>query len=375
MNETGGPIAPEPPAASPAAWHGRARIALAYAAAWIPLAVIYGALIFSQAGGQMPPLVAARSGVQAAFAPAVLGLGIWWLSARLTWPERKPARFIVAHFALSLAFAFLWTAWEYVMIGSIGRARMGDFVLWRIILPWNAVLGVLLYGVIAGVSYALRGAFRSRDLRLAAERSERLRAQAELAVLRAHINPHFLFNTLHTVTQLLRAEPARAEAALERLSDLFRYVLRLDRQGVELVTLEDEWRFAESYLWLEQLRMGGRLRLETSLDDEALACAVPPFTLQPLVENAVRHGLMPKREGGTLRVHAREVEGSLVIEVSDDGVGADASTVESTGIGVRAVRDRLRARHGARATAEVTTRPGAGFRVVITLPAESGVPS
>jgi len=355
----------------PSAWRRRLRLAALYAAAWMPLVVIFAAVLFGMTGGQMPLSVAFRAGLWNMLAPALMGIGVWWLTGRVAWPERRPAQFIAVHLAMGALFAVAWTAWEYFMMGAGGRARATSYVLTHFVLPWQAVLGFFLYCAIGAAAYAVRGALTTRDLRVAAERSERLRAQAELAVLRAHINPHFLFNTLHSVTQLLRAEPAQAEAALERLSDLFRYVLRLDRQRVEVVTLEDEWQFVESYLWLERMRMGERLAVQVALDDDALACAVPPFTLQPLVENAVRHGLSPKREGGTLRVSATEADGELVIDVCDDGVGAAPTALANgAGIGVRAVRQRLEARHGARARVDVTSRPGAGFRVVVALPAE-----
>ena len=348
----------------------RARFALAYAACWIPIGVLYGVVVMLQTG-QVSAALAVRVGMENAVTPAVMGLGVWYLSRRYEWPEGRIWAFAGVHLLLAVVFGLTWTVSVYAMMGEAGRARMSEYVVWHIVLPWQWVFGVFLYGLVAGVSYALRAATRSRDLRILAERAERLRAQAELSALRAHINPHFLFNTLHTVTQLLRGDPARAEAALEHLSDLFRYALRLDRQRVELVSLEDEWQFVESYLWLEQLRMGERLRVDASLDDEALACAVPPFTLQPLVENAIRHGIGPSPAGGTLVVRAAERNGVLEIEVRDNGAGADAAAVASdAGLGVRAVRQRIQARHGARATAQVTSEIGKGFRVVLVLPAE-----
>ena len=349
----------------------RPRAALLYAACWIPMALLYSVVLFVQADGYMSVGLALRAGLENAVAPAVMGLGIWWLTARVPVPENRFARFGLLHTALAALFGALWAGWEFCMMGEAGRARATDYVVWHMILPWQLVFGVLLYGLIAGISYALRGMLGSRDLRAAAERSERLRAQAELAALRAHISPHFLFNTLHSVTQLLRSEPARAESALERLSDLFRYTLRLDRQRVELVSLEEEWQFTASYLWLEQMRMGERLVVDAKLDDDALACAVPPFTLQPLVENAIKHGLGPKREGGTLVVRAREADGVLSLEVRDSGVGATAAQLgETAGLGVRSVRQRLEARHGSRARVDAEGRDGAGVTVRISIPAE-----
>ncbi len=312
-----------------------------------------------------------RVGLENTVAPTLMGLGIWTLSGRYTWPEMRIARFIALHFALALAFGAVSAGTELLMTQLGNRASMSGDVLYRVVMPWQFAIGVLLYGLIASASYAVRGAMRSRDLRIVAERADRLRAQADLSAIRAHINPHFLFNTLHSMTALLRDEPAKAAEALERLSDLFRYTLDLDRERVELVSLENEWKFTSSYLWLEQNRMGARLRVDAELDDDALMCAVPPFTLQPLVENAVRHGLSPRQEGGTVVVRAHEIDGILSLRVSDDGMGADElSVMESAGLGVRSVRQRLEARHGGRSVFAVSTEKNRGFSVTISMPAE-----
>ncbi|HET7133336.1 MAG TPA: histidine kinase, partial [Gammaproteobacteria bacterium] len=281
------------------------------------------------------------------------------------------AGFFAVHAVLATLFATAWMAWELLLLGPTGPVRPPDYEMWRYVLPWQALIGFILYGVVAGVSYAVRGVVRTRDLTISAERADRLRAQAELAALRAHINPHFLFNTLHAVMQLQRESPRHGEAALEHMADLFAYVLRLERHGIEAVALEDEWRFTESYLWLERTRLGDKLRVRSCIDDEALACSLPPFTIQPLVENAIRHGIVPARQGGTVRITARENDGILQIEVADDGPGADPARPDaSKGLGERVVARRLAARYGARASVSVTTAPNAGYCVRLSLPAE-----
>jgi sensor histidine kinase YesM len=171
--------------------------------------------------------------------------------------------------------------------------------------------------------------------------------------------------------QLVRDEPAQAERALEQLADLLRYVLRLDRVRARTVSLEAEWQFVQNYLWLERMRLGERLIVQTALDDDALTCQVPPFTLQPLVENAVRHGLAPRDTVGTLTIRAEQADDRLHLEVADDGVGAaSAPDGESTGIGLSAVVRRARAIFGTDAVQmSVTTAPGAGFCVQLSLPA------
>jgi two-component system LytT family sensor kinase len=338
---------------------------------WLSLGGIYAALIYSQSLGAMSVGLSIRVGLENTVAPTVMGLGAWFVSGRYAWPDTRIARFVAMHITCALAFGVVSAGTELLMMQITGRAGMPLAILYRVVMPWQFVTGVLLYGLIAGTSYAVRGAMHSRDMRIVAERADRLRAQADLAAIRAHINPHFLFNTLHAVTELLRDEPAQAAEALERLSDLFRYTLDLDRERVELVSLEDEWKFTNSYLWLERNRMGRRLQVDAELDDEALACALPPFTLQPLVENAVRHGLSPKPVGGTLVVRAHERDGVLSLHVRDDGMGADSIAVlNSVGLGVRSVRQRLEARYGERAVFGVTGAAGQGCSVTISIPAE-----
>lgn len=342
-----------------------------YLACWVPIAAIYAVALQVMTQGTMSVLNTVGAACANLAAPVLLGGGVWALTRRVPWQDAYPTRFAAVHVVLSTVFAALWVGWEAILLGPTGPLRPPTYEIWRYVLPWQALLGYLFYGVIAGAAYAARGVLRARDLRLAAERAERLRAQAELAALRAHINPHFLFNTLHAVMELQRQGGPTAEEALERLADLFAYVLRLERHRVELVALEDDWHFAESYLWLERMRLADRLRVETSFDDEALGCAVPPFTLQPLVENAVRHGIAPKSEGGTVRVSAREADGRLEIEVADDGVGGEPERPDDEpGLGERAVGRRLAARHGSAAHASVDTAPGRGYRVRLSIPAE-----
>ena len=348
---------------------GRGRVFAGFAGGWLFLALVYAALLYSQSRGAMGPALSMRVSLENTVAPAAMGWGVWWLTGRYTWPESRWGPFVGAHLLLAMTFAAVWTAWMLFTVGALGPNGMSRDAVLHAALPWHVVMGLLLYGVIAGSSYGARGALQSRDLRLAAEHAERLRAEAELAALRAHINPHFLFNTLHSVSELLRMEPVVAQGAIERLSELFRYALRLDRHHVSLVRLEDEWKFTDSYLWLERLRLGPRLRVDADIDDDALDCLIPPFTLQPIAENAVRHGLSPKPAGGTLVIRARETDGRLVISVRDDGVGTDLAVVDaSAGLGLRSVRQRLAARYGAAASVDVAGAAGAGLAVTMIIP-------
>ena len=201
-------------------------------------------------------------------------------------------------------------------------------------------------------------------------RAEQLRVRAELETLRAQLNPHFLFNTLHSLLSLVRRDPQAAEDALERFGDLLRYTLRTQSGEADDVTLGAEWGFVSNYLELERLRLGDRLRLHASIDATALSARVPAFCLQPLVENAIRHSVAPRSGGGgTLWIDATRSDCALLLEVTDDGPGAEPAALEtSDGMGLRLVRQRLEML-GDGAELGIDTRPGAGFRVSVRVPA------
>jgi len=196
-----------------------------------------------------------------------------------------------------------------------------------------------------------------------------LAATAQLAALRAQINPNFLFNSLNSIAQLIRTDPDRAEACVERLAEMFRYVLR--HREEDFVPLADELEMARAYLDIEHARFGDRLRLETHIDSPSLHQLIPSLVLQPLVENAVRHGLSRKRGGGTVRIDAALADGCLELVVDDDGLGMPAAAFErlyERGIGLRNMRDRLERLYGPAHLPEITSAPGTGTRVRLRLP-------
>jgi LytS/YehU family sensor histidine kinase len=209
-----------------------------------------------------------------------------------------------------------------------------------------------------------------RDEERRGARAEALRIDAELRALRAQLNPHFLFNTLHSITALVRIDPADGERALEHFAALLRYVLDVNRERSEEVPLEEELGFVRTYLALERLRLGDRLQVKEEIDPDALECLVLGFSLQPLVENAIRHGIAPRAGEGTLRIAANLEGDQLVLEVADDGSGADGTAVaEAAGVGLNAVRQRLEARWGNDARLEIVTAPRNGFLVRMVQPA------
>jgi sensor histidine kinase YesM len=264
--------------------------------------------------------------------------------------------------------------WLVLIVASIaiftGIAQ--SLIIARTFASWQLLSGFWLYGITAGLAYTIRVTRTLREREAATARAEAARATAELSALRGQLNPHFLFNTLHTLTALVRRDPETAESALEQFGEMLRYVLDVNRASREDVTLAEEIDFVRNFLALEQLRLGERLMYLERLDPEAYECIIPSLTLQPLVENAVKYAIGPSVEGGRIVVSSRLENSSLVLEVSDDGPG-DGGAWESAGFGVGlgAVRQRLETRFPGASSFRITTAPGAGFSVRLSLPAET----
>ena len=200
------------------------------------------------------------------------------------------------------------------------------------------------------------------------EEQQRLLIQARLDALSRQINPHFLFNTLNTVSSLIRTDPDQARAVLYKLSNILR---RLLRKHDNFNALAEELEFIDDYLSIEMIRFGDKLRFDKQVDPEALERLVPSMILQPLVENSVRHGLSRKIEGGTIRLRASLRNGRLHLLVEDDGVGIPEerlATLLESGIGVSNVNERLKVLFGSDYRMCIESKPGQGTRVEIEIP-------
>jgi two-component system LytT family sensor kinase len=200
------------------------------------------------------------------------------------------------------------------------------------------------------------------------EEQERLLVEARLAALTSQINPHFLFNTLNSVSSLIRTDPNQARLMVLRLSKVLR---RLLRKHEHFSPLRDELSFIEDYLSIEVVRFGDKLRFEKDVDAGTLDLLVPSMLLQPLVENSIKHGLSSKVEGGTIRITTHRGESRLHLLVEDDGVGipeARLATLLDQGIGVSNVNERLKVLFGNEYRMWIDSQPGRGTRIQIEMP-------
>lgn len=303
------------------------------------------------------------------FVPGVvLGLCVWSLAGRIAAQGHHWGKYLGLHLVCGLGYSVIWHGLFFIgLCFASGRTEANQLL--QVQMLWWMITGLLVYTVLAGVSSIDRLAKQVRERELNAAKSESLRVRAEMEILRGQLDPHFLFNTLHSITALVREDAKRAEEALLQFGDLLRHVIATKRDGADEIPLSEELTFIDRYLALEKLRLGERLRVERSFAPEAQDCWLPAFTVQPLVENAIRHAIAPRREGGILKISAQVQDRHLKIVIEDNGPGADPVAVgKAAGVGLAAIRQRLKLRHGEQVLLRVETGLGLGFRVTISLP-------
>ena len=217
-----------------------------------------------------------------------------------------------------------------------------------------------------GTMYFLWSRKRIADAAAVNELAQRHVAEARLKLLQAQIEPHMLFNTLANLRTLVDVDPQRAQTMIDQLIVYLRGTLAASRSTT--TTLAHEFAHLAAYLDLMRVRMGSRLRVAIDLPEELQGCTVPPMLLQPLVENAIKHGLEPKIEGGTVRVTASSVEGRLRVEVSDDGIGLIDPPVDVGSYGLAHVRERLQTLYGDAGRLSIEPRSDGGVCARVELP-------
>jgi len=207
-----------------------------------------------------------------------------------------------------------------------------------------------------------------REQELAAAQLETQLVQAQLQALQMQLQPHFLFNTLHAISTLMHRDVDAAEKMLARLSDLLR--LTLENGSTQTVMLKDELEFLKKYLEIEEIRFADRLTIRTAIAPDALDALVPNLILQPIVENAIRHGIAPRAQPGRVEITARRVDGKLRLEVQDDGPGLRPGNGRE-GLGLKNTRERLARLYQGAHRLELESPPEGGVRVTLEIPFRS----
>jgi two-component system LytT family sensor kinase len=302
----------------------------------------------------------------AALAPLIVGMTVRLPLTRSTWRRSLTLQAIASLGMSALQITFL----ELVMTQMPRPGPYWHLSFWKTVamsLGINLQGSLAMYWTICGAAYAWSHHQRYQRESLRASRLETFAADARYRALAARIMPHFLFNTLNSIAALVDEEPQKAKETIAQLGALLRQSIESDRRT--FAALGNELQLLEDYLTLERIRYGDRLSVRWEVSVEARERRIPALVLQPLVENALRHGLARSMRPISLCIRGGLRDGRLVVEVADDGPGAEVSGVRE-GVGLSAVRARLQAAYGARHAMEITTAPAGGFSVRLEMPAE-----
>jgi two-component system sensor histidine kinase AlgZ len=337
----------------------RRDLTLAYAALWLVL------------GGALVVLQGLSAAVAAVIIPLVLVFGFicltpWYLCQRFPLRAAPQWRPPLVHLLVALLSASLWSLLVHVLLAMLATPHgSGSFVAFESAMFARAVPVFLLSSVLHYLAIAV-DASRIAETRAATAQS--LASQAELRALRAQLTPHFLFNSLNSISALTSADPPAARRMCLLLGDFLRGTLHLS--SLERIPLGQELALVDQFLAIEQVRFGERLRLERSIAPEALTIAVPPLIVQPLAENALRHGVAQRLEGGTVSIEVRVEGEELLVAIENPIDGSPRPRTGRPAVGLDNVRRRLEAGYGRIGHLRVgADADGARFRAEIRLPA------
>jgi two-component system, LytTR family, sensor histidine kinase AlgZ len=343
------------------------RRLLFYLLGWIPLAGMLAYLLAVPGG--LTWLQAVAVAFPLCLLYAFVCLAAWYPCLATPLERSSVPRFLFTHVVGAVVASALWL----LAARTLGRLLAGyegfagiDTQLSKDF-PLLFGTGVLLYLLAVGFHYVLLAVEASRQAEARVMHASLLARDAELRALKAQVNPHFLFNSLNSISALTASDPAKAREMCVLLGDFLRRTLGLGEKPA--IPLEEEMSLVHAFLAVEKIRYGDRLKMEETIDREALSAEVPPLLLQPLVENAVVHGIANLVGGGWIRLAAARRDGVLDIAIENQ-FDPDAPPRRRSGVGLANVRQRLEARYGNHASfsaAAVEDR----FRVAIRLPAES----
>ena len=340
----------------------RGRLLL-YLLAWSPLALLLAYLMIMMGG--LGWLEAATLSLPLALFYALICLTPWYMCLVLPLGSAQTFKIAGKHLAAAIVAGLMWI----VLAKGLGLV-LGHYFFPRLNprlspqLPLLFGVGVLLYLLSVALHYVLFSMESSKEAETREQEALTLARESELKALKAQINPHFLFNSLNSISALATVDGKRARDMCIKLSDFLRTTLKLGEK--QRITLAAELALARAYLEVEQVRFGARLKVQIDTDADCDRCVVPSLLLQPLVENAVKHGIAGLVEGGTIRLEAHCSDGLLQLKICNE-FDPDSPAASRHGLGLRNVRDRLRALYENRARVD-TTAANNNFTVEVELP-------
>lgn len=337
-----------------------------YLLSWIPLAVI---LIFVMgASGTLSWLESSIIVIPLCVVYAFICLSAWYTAKSASIQRESALRLIVVHSVAAALVSYFWMGLGWVLVASLSKTSSFQGLNQRFSrqAPILFASGYLLYLLSVASQYVILSLEASREAEARAMETNILAREAELKALKVQINPHFLFNSLNSISALTSIDPSRARDMCVLLGDFLRMTLGLGEK--DLVRFSEELELLQKYLAIEKIRFGERLIMRETIQAESKSCLLPALLLQPLIENAVKHGIAGLPEGGEVRLTSDRQNGRLDIVV-ENSWDPDAPPRRSGGLGLRNVQQRLEARYGKDANLRVNT-DGPFFQVMLSLPAQ-----
>jgi two-component system LytT family sensor kinase len=307
------------------------------------------------------------------YALGLISIGVIWFASRNSLESSRTGRWVAIHFAASIVFAGLYavlTSW--LVAGERSVMHPGQILTFSYLIRmfWlhYVVVYLVMYWLVVGAYLGWHYYHRYREREIETAQLQHELVEARLEALRMQLNPHFLFNTLHAISALIHDDPAAADRVVARLSELLR--LSLDQTKPQEVPLSEEMAFLDRYLEIVQTRFAERLKIEKDIPPEVQKALVPYLILQPVVENAIRHGIEPREDMGLLRICASRRNGRLELRVRDNGDGLSGKEAQPAqeGIGLSNTRSRLKHLYGSNFQLQLAAAEGGGLEAKIEIP-------
>ncbi|MFQ5633452.1 MAG: sensor histidine kinase, partial [bacterium] len=300
---------------------------------------------------------------------ALLSIVLWFFCKKIQFGKSKILPFFAIHILSAAIFTGIWLIACFFIQKLLLPEFVHQYLVKMGVYYWLFLDGITKYGFLAGIFYTINFYKKFKEKELRETELNLLAKNMELQNLKSQINPHFLFNTLNSVNALMATDPEKARTMNTRLAQLLRF--SLEGYDEKFVTLKQELAFIRNYLDIEKVRFGDKLSVHTDVARQALNCKVPSMLLQPVIENAIKHGISKVAEGGALTIQATQQNGILSLQVANTGEWiseASLSGFMKKGIGLKNTNERLKRLYGESFGLQLESKQPTGLTVTIRIP-------
>ena len=300
---------------------------------------------------------------------ALLSIGLWFFCKKLPFQKSRLFSFLVTHILNSVVFSGLWLAACYSVHWLFVPPAVHEYLINRGVYTWQFLDGITKYGFLVGLYYTINFYKKLKEKELRESELGLLTKNMELKQLKSQLNPHFLFNALNSVNALMAKNLEKARTMNSKLAQLLRF--SLDGYDKRFVTLKEELEFVRNYLDIEKVRFGDKLQVQETVDSGILHTKVPSMLLQPIVENAIKHGISREAGGGTLGIKIQGIESLIEFNISNTGRYVPEKALETIlekGIGLKNTNERLKRIYGEAYGLRLKSSPPNQFSVAIRIP-------